>query len=385
MSLHMQKEKSFLSVAVRKNLLSAACIFLIFPGAASASFLDDAAATLPGGLAASSEGFAAAQISGFREIVDKGRDGVAFGIWTEHPAFDYDNRSEENALPFGGGLVRTVVDEKGNERMLFGLVFADSHYYPEPTIGYSWVARWPVSQKYHVGAGYLLGLTFREDYHWLPIPLPLPVVKAGTDDVGLYMTYIPFTNVFFLYGTVATDSIENRLLPTFEGSPFANKLELYGAWMREKTDSATERGYMVSSDAGYLLGARYFFGLNWALDLTYAESDHDTKYQGKRDKTFEHRTYAAALQYHVNLAESLRMHAGLGIGYGKWEQKDGGIDEDSVFPVVQLGGTWAVADHVRVLAGINMMFPRYHHVAPQGDVVFRPFPVQMYVGAGFAF
>ena len=99
----MQKEKSFLSVAVRKNLLSAACIFLIFPGAASASFLDDAAATLPGGLAASSEGFAAAQISGFREIVDKGRDGVAFGIWTEHPAFDYDNRSEENALPRSRG------------------------------------------------------------------------------------------------------------------------------------------------------------------------------------------------------------------------------------------------------------------------------------------
>ena len=279
----------------------------------------------------------------------------------------------------------TIIDEKGNERMLFGLVFADSHYYPEPTIGYSWVARWPVSQKYHVGAGYLLGLTFREDYHWLPIPLPLPVVKAGTDDVGLYMTYIPFTNVFFFYGTVATDSIENRLLPTFEGSPFANKLELYGAWMREKTDSATERGYMVSSDAGYLLGARYFVGVNWALDFTYGESDHDTRYRGRTDKTFEHTTYSAALQYHVNLAESLRMHAGLGIGYGKWEQKDGGIDEDSVFPVVQLGGTWAVTDRMRVLAGINMMFPRYHNVAPQGDVMFRPFPVQMYVGAGFAF
>ena len=55
--------------------------------------------------------------------MNKGRDGVAFGIWTEHPAFDYDNRSEENALPFGAGVCCTMIDEKGNERMLFGIVF----------------------------------------------------------------------------------------------------------------------------------------------------------------------------------------------------------------------------------------------------------------------
>ena len=53
-------------------------------------------------------------------------------------------------------------------------------------------------RKVSRGCGYMLGVTFREDYHWLPIPMPLPVVKAGTDDVGLYMTYIPFTNVIFL-------------------------------------------------------------------------------------------------------------------------------------------------------------------------------------------
>ena len=112
-------------VACKRTFLSAVCTLLVVPEAAVAGFLEDAAATLPGGLAAPSESFAQAQFSGFREILDKGRDGVAFGIWTEHPAFDYDNRSEENALPFGGGLVRTMIDEKGNERMLFGLVFAD--------------------------------------------------------------------------------------------------------------------------------------------------------------------------------------------------------------------------------------------------------------------
>lgn len=231
----------------RKHALVASLALSVWANQSCAGFWEDAAATLPGGLAPSSADFWSSQVDGFKEIMNKGRDGVAFGIWTEHPAFDYDNRSEENALPFGAGVVRTMIDEKGNERMLFGIVFSDSHYYPEPTFGYSWVARWPVSEKYHVGAGYMLGVTFREDYHWLPIPMPLPVVKAGTDDVGLYMTYIPFTNVFFFYGTIATDSLENRLLPTFETSPFSNRFELYGAWMWEKTDSATEEGYMVTS------------------------------------------------------------------------------------------------------------------------------------------
>lgn len=373
-----------MSFSFRQSAVAAACALSFVSAGAHAGFWSDVADTLPGGIATSSDGFFSAQLSGAREIMDRGRDGVAFGIYTEHPAFDYDNRDEENMFPFGGGVLRTVIDEKGNERSLFGLIFSDSHYYPEPTFGYSWVARYPVTDKYHVGAGYLLGFTFREDYNWYPIPMPLPVVKAGTDDVGVYMTFIPFTNVFFFYGTITTDAMENRLLPTFEGSPFTNKTELYGAWMHEKTDSATEKGYMVTSDDGVLLGIRHFVANNWAVDFNYTESEHDTKYQGKR-QTFDHKTYSAALQYHINLNKSLRAHAGVGVGYGKWEEQDGPIDESSVFPVVQLGGTWAVTEHTRLMGGINLSFPRYHNVAPAGDVMFRPSPAHMYIGAGIAF
>ena len=70
---------------------------------------------------------------------------------------------------------------------------------------------------------------------------------------------------------------------------------------------------------------------------------------------------------------------------GSMAQIYGDIDEDSVFPVVQMGGTWAVTDHTRLLAGINLSFPRYHNVAPAGDVMFRPSPLHMSVGAGLAF
>ena len=142
---------------------------------------------------------------------------------------------------------------------------------------------------------------------------------------------------------------------------------------------------MVTSDAGYLLGARYFVADNWAVDFSYTESEHDTTNRGVKDKTFDHTTYSVALQYHVNFNEALRMHAGVGVGYGQWDQQGGDISEDSVFPVVQLGGTWAPTDHTRLLAGINLSFPRYHNVAPEGDVMFRPSPVHMYIGAGIAF
>lgn len=121
------------------------------------------------------------------------------------------------------------------------------------------------------------------------------------------------------------------------------------------------------------------------MDFNYTSSEHDTKDLGVKDKTFDHTTYSAALQYHINLNKALRMHAGVGIGYGQWEQQDGPISEDSVFPVVQFGGTWAVTDHTRILAGINLSFPRYHNVAPAGDVMFRPSPAHMYIGAGVAF
>lgn len=142
---------------------------------------------------------------------------------------------------------------------------------------------------------------------------------------------------------------------------------------------------MVSSDAGYMLGARYFVADNWAVDFNYTDSEHDTNYRGAKDRTFDHAAYSVALQYHVNFNEALRMHAGVGVGYGKWEQQGGDLSEDSVFLVVQLGGTWAPTDHTRLLAGINLSFPRYHNVAPEGDVMFRPSPVHMYVGAGIAF
>ena len=90
-------------------------------------------------------------------------------------------------------------------------------------------------------------------------------------------------------------------------------------------------------------------------------------------------------QYHFRMAESIRLHAGLGIGYSELENKDTDQSSDSVYPTIQSGITWAPTQNTRILGGINVHFPRFHDVAPANDNTFRPSPVQFYLGAGFAF
>lgn len=55
-----------------------------------------------------------------------------------------EKRHEENGYPFGMGYARQVIDNRGNERLLFAVNFVDSNYRIEPMVGYSWLARWPI-------------------------------------------------------------------------------------------------------------------------------------------------------------------------------------------------------------------------------------------------
>jgi len=95
---------------------------------------------------------------GFSNIVKQGNTAIVLPVYTEHPAWDYNNRHQENGLTWGGGIARTFVDSRGNERLAYAVAFSDSHYELEPFVGYGWVSRWNVgSTGLHVGAGYLAG------------------------------------------------------------------------------------------------------------------------------------------------------------------------------------------------------------------------------------
>ena len=70
--------------------------------------------------------------SGFSRILREGSTAIVLPLYTEHPRWDYDNRSQENAYPFGSGIARIMVDSRGNERLAYAIAFSDSHYKPEP-------------------------------------------------------------------------------------------------------------------------------------------------------------------------------------------------------------------------------------------------------------
>ena len=149
-----------------------------------------------------------------KAIMKEGNSLWVVPTYTNHPTWDWDKRHEENGYPFGMGLGRQVIDNRGNERSFFLVTFVDSNYRPEPVAGYQWVARWPVAGTgLHVGAGYLAAVSARGDYMWVPFPMPLPVAKIGTDDISFYGTYIPVTNVFFFYSTITIDDAKRRDLP----------------------------------------------------------------------------------------------------------------------------------------------------------------------------
>lgn len=355
---------------------------------AQAGFTDDFLQTLPGGYhAASGEGWLSQQVDGFKNVLSDGRTGLILPLYTNHPTWDYDNRHEENGAPFGGGLVRSVLDERGNERMVYAIAFSDSHYSVEPFLGYAWLGRWNLDANadLHVGAGYLLGLTFREDYHWYPIPAPLPLINAGYKNLDFYMTYIPVSNVFFFFSRVQTDDRNSRDLPLPEASNFRARTELYGAGLWERTDSATERGFMVTSDAGALVGLRRFVTDHWAVGLEASRAEHDTHGAGYDTHAWKLTQYAATVQYHFYPSHTWRLHAGAGVGYATLKGKDVDEKSTSVHPTVQTGVTWAPTAHTRIVGGINLYFPRFDDVAPADDVKFQPAPAQFYLGAGFAF
>ena len=92
--------------------------------AAHAGFIDSFVETLPGAVSPYPDaGFVGNQLNGMHDIIEHGRTGLLVPAYTNHPRWDYDNRDEENAYPFGAGISRGIIDEHGNERLMYMMLF----------------------------------------------------------------------------------------------------------------------------------------------------------------------------------------------------------------------------------------------------------------------
>lgn len=374
-------------------------------GAAHAGFGDALSAiidTTPAGLTrASSERpgdfatFWADTVEGARMIASQGSDLLILPTYTNHPRWDWPGRDEENANPFGAGFGRQLIDERGNERMLFGIAFVDSNYRVEPVVGYSWMARYPIGNTgLHWGAGYIAGISARGDYMWLPFPVPLPAAKIGTDTVSFYGTYIPFTNVFFFYSTIAIDNAGSRSNPLPATSPFADGRTLvYGGGGWTYMDNGEEEtNNTVKNDSSWHVGIRRYSGRHWQTDLKYKRSNHDVRVwtdaaqtKGEHKQRLETETYSLTIAYNIDVTQSFRLFAGAGMGYSRAESSTG--KDSSVHPVLTTGFTWAVMPRLHVTGGMDTSFARYKGVVEgrSDNYGLRAMPTDFSLSVGWAF
>ncbi len=128
--------------------------------------------------------------------------------WHARFAYDQEKIKAYNERPWGAGLGISRWDEKENWHGLYLMAFKDSFNKWEPVGGYGWEKKWrPLSdQNFHFGLGYTLGVTARENWNYIPIPVILPLASIGYDKAIFQMTYIPGTynngNVYFAWARI---------------------------------------------------------------------------------------------------------------------------------------------------------------------------------------
>lgn len=132
------------------------------------------------------------------------------------PLVAYHNRSmysEEkinsfNERAWGLGIGKSLRDADSNWDGYYVMAFKDSHDDWEPIVGYGHVKNLIGDAKsLNAGLGLTVSLTARSDFHYVPLPILLPIAAVGYDRVNLNATYIPGTkgngNVLFMWSTVA--------------------------------------------------------------------------------------------------------------------------------------------------------------------------------------
>ena len=380
-----------------KPVLLALCAAAAGSAAAAdaASFFSAFLDTTPAGLVRASDDrsgawsdFWADTKAGVDAVMKDGNNTLIVPTLTIHPRFDWPDYREENAVPAGTGLGRTLIDERGNERTMFFVNFVDSNYNYEPMVGYQWLARYPIGASgLHVGAGYLLGLTFRDDYHWLPVPAPLPVAKIGTDTISFYGTYIPITNVAFFYTTITIDDAKRRDAPLPAESPWSEDRNfVYGGWGWQYMDNAEEASkHTVKNDALWHAGIRHYSGRHWATDLSYRESKHDIRTGTGEAKEHDFKTAALQIQYNMDVTRHFRLYAGGGFG---WSEMKNDRDKDSCWhPVLSMGGTYAFTRHLFVNAEVFTAFTRFEGTTEGASERYKlkSSPTDLTVSVGYAF
>lgn len=118
---------------------------------------------------------------------------VPVRTWHNRAAYDREHIDGYQERPWGAGLGKYYIDNKGNQHSLYFMAFKDSHNDWEPTAGYAWQKNfYPLpTRDFRLGLGYTIFLTMRSDYNYIPIPAPLPLAAIEYKNFAIQGTYLP--------------------------------------------------------------------------------------------------------------------------------------------------------------------------------------------------
>lgn len=128
-----------------------------------------------------------------------------FPLITWHNRWTYDKEKTDryNERPWGAGYGVSRFDENGNWHSIYLMAFKDSFNKWEPIGGYGYEKIWlPFDgEDFRLGLGFTASVTARENWKYIPLPVPLPLASIGYQNLTIQATYIPGTrnngNVFF--------------------------------------------------------------------------------------------------------------------------------------------------------------------------------------------
>lgn len=115
---------------------------------------------------------------------------IPVNTWHNRNYYSSEKIDEFNERPWGLGIGKYRFDEDGDWHGLYAIAFQDSHNYVEPIAGYGFQKVWRPADDVRLGVGYTVGMTMRQDLHYIPIPVVAPLFSVAYKQMAVQSTYI---------------------------------------------------------------------------------------------------------------------------------------------------------------------------------------------------
>lgn len=140
-----------------------------------------------------------------QRILSEGHKELYLTGYAWHNRFTYSKERWQhyNENAWGGGIGKSVYDEKNNWHGLYAFAFLDSHRQIEPIAGYAYLKMAYINPAFKLGGGFSVFITSRADYfNHIPFPGALPWLSLSFQRLSLSATYVPghsTGNVLFVF------------------------------------------------------------------------------------------------------------------------------------------------------------------------------------------